>query len=194
VRSWSKGCPQNTAPNEISRKRARRRCQGICPRRVQPDGKRKSGPLFDQHEQGKTSREEFFQLSTKRSILYGSGAARLERAYMHRSQCRSPSHRSSEASIPCNTPSIQCPSFSRNQRHGLIIAMLNDRPWKRYPDWKNNRGCPGSLDRHAGPNEVPIPRRNLPSERSSTRRWPPWRRDAARSNHLVGRLKFLSTP
>jgi bifunctional non-homologous end joining protein LigD len=50
---------------------------------------------------------------------------------MRRSQCPSAGRRSNMASIPSNTPSIPCPSFSRNQRHGPIIATVNAHRWRR---------------------------------------------------------------
>ena len=49
--------------------------EAVRPRRLQPDGERKSGPVSDQHEQGKTNGEDISRLFAKRSIFDSGGAA-----------------------------------------------------------------------------------------------------------------------
>ena len=51
------------------------RREAVRPRRLQPDGKRKPGPVSDQHEQGKANGEDISRLSPERSIFNGSGAS-----------------------------------------------------------------------------------------------------------------------
>ena len=54
--------------------------EAVRPRCLQPDGKRKSGSLPDQHEQGQADGKDISRLSAKRSILDGGGAALPTRA------------------------------------------------------------------------------------------------------------------
>jgi hypothetical protein len=69
ARRYTARAPEKGTKTDLGRREA------VRPRRLQPDVKRKSGPVSDQHEQGKTNGEDISRLSAKRSIFDSGGAA-----------------------------------------------------------------------------------------------------------------------